>query len=298
MGWVILNQPTFFCTAHKFIPTMSRAIVLSYPAAKRYRAAYMAANYAWRNRRNIYRAGKRIQRAWRRYRSKKRSRFSTRNVGEPIGSVGAKKFNCVDNTTGTFATRTLHTTNLTAIPPATSNTDNRDSRERTIVNLRGFKLCMHVRNAQNNQVLLLNLAILAPKVTSAAVGTSDFFRGVGNTRSLDFNPTNLSALDFHCRPVNTDLYTILWHKRIKINPATDSATIQLASKASFVALHKYIKVKRQLRFEDISNTNGPVDGNIFFVHWADNALNTTGAAPVSSAYNMHQWFLTYFREPK
>lgn len=193
---------------------------------------------------------------------------------------------------------TLRSFNLAQIERADAF-DQLDRRERDMVNIRGFKICVHFRNKSTAVPFYLHVAVVCPKST-LVVNTGDFLRGHGAVdKNLDLTTAVTSSLQTWCNGINTDLYTILMHKRyiLKYN-SQDAGTWGGKSKSTnIVHFQKYMKFKKQLRYDGANNT--PEADNPFLLFWYDIAERplgvTAGSAP-DLVFSQH--IVTYFREPR
>lgn len=225
------------------------------------------------------------------YRAAK-SRFSHRNIGEPPGTGTAKRCATLDRDIVTEDTRTLYTHNLVTIQEGTAI----DERMRRIVNIRGFHICAELRN-RSTAPMYMNVAILATKggTESSSVGVSDFFRAsVGGNRARDF-ANDLTGMEFHCLPINTDRYTILRHKRFRFIE-DGGTTYNSQSGRDYTNINWYVRLNRQLRYD--SNTGTPESGNVYLVYWADLFETNSGTAPITGAFSNSWRVVTTFREPR
>lgn len=257
--------------------------------------AYLRRNYRPRINmgaaRFAIRAAGRVRRAYGgRMRARKRQKFSTKNVGEAPGTSNAKRNKSVE-TSGNRNSRTLYSEQLIEIPQG----QDLDQREQHAIKVSGFKICMEIRNLAN-MPLYCNFAILSPKETST-ISTADFFRRTaGNSRAEDFD-TTLSANEMHCSGINTDKYTVLWHKRRSLVAlASGGNTVSLTGK-SWMNLNFYKKIQRQVRF-DSSTATSPTNGKVFFVYWFD-LFGALGASPaLTSVATVSLKTVCYFRDSK
>lgn len=265
-------------------------------AVPQYRYARMAYKYGPMAARAGARIARFAYRRWKKrrtgYRPAKRRRFSPRTIGENVGTSSSKQ-SIQTRTASTLNrdTRTLYIRQLTNIDQG----DGRNLRERGVINCRGFKICFQMRN-NLNQPLYFNVAILSPK-NSGEVDESNFFRASGSSRGSDFDNSKI-ALELHCLPINTDKFTILKHKRYRMNPdpvAQDNFASQTGR--SYMTQEWYIKLKRQLRY-DSPDASGPTDGPVYFVYWADAWFSVDGSVAVPSAFQIQERHLVYWREPK
>lgn len=251
-----------------------------YPPAKRVR-------YAMRYGPHAIRAGRKIWGMYRKWK-KKRAPKSTRRIGERVGSSSAKRSVQLLQALTNRQTRTLYQTRLTQIPFG----NNVNERERNVVNVRGFTLCMHFRN-DLNVPLYLNVAVVSRKDEGdAAPVVNDFFRGFDNQRATDFG-NGLLPLEFHCSPINSDKYHIIRHKRYTIDPLPGGLTYT-SEHRNWRNLNWYIPFKRQLRWDQNADNN-PIDGNCFLVYWCDQVSAAAGSAPVALAMNVALWNKCYYR---
>lgn len=211
-----------------------------------------------------------------------------RGIGEKIGSSSAKS-RIIAQALTNRNTRTLYNNDLTTIPQMLT-ASNISERERAIVNVRGFKICIEVENLENNSIYF-NWAVLATKGATNVVQNSDFFRAQdnGSTRSTDFS-TSLTSNEFRCLPINADNYYILKHERYHIAGVTDNTGFTRKD------IDRWVPLKRQLRFSGTGSTS--CENPVFVVYWADRAMTAAGAAAVASAFQIQMKTITYFREPK
>lgn len=219
----------------------------------------------------------------------RRSRLYGR-IGKPVGTATSKS-RAIVNTTNGRSTRTLYSSELTNIPKGTTN--QRNERDRHLVNLRGFKLCFSLRN--NLAIpLVYNIAVVYDKRSNddtASVSVNDFFRGSGANRAVDFS-TGLSALQLHCKPLNKDRFTILWHHRGQLAPRQDGTNFN-STYPNIKQLHKWIGLRKQVSYED-----GHAQSKIWLIYWCDQFQDEASDAAIVGALTFQEYHITYFREPK
>jgi len=209
------------------------------------------------------------------------------------GSATTKRVVIQQDATGQLrADRTIFTTDLGAIPHNANNQIN--SRQRNLVNLRGTKICMEVAN-NVSAPLYFNIAVVVPKLDTT-VSATNFFRASGSERGSDFDATSLTGLQFHCLPINSDKYRILYHKRYKLIGA-DNVTRVARQGKDYMTIMKYIKFKRQLRFDNTSTTTSE-GGSPHMVYWASQFDSAATAGSTADVYTVTERFVSYFREPK
>lgn len=262
-------------------------------AVPQYRYARMAVKYGPA----AARAAGRIARfAYKRYRSKrsgyrrsKKARFSTTQVGNRVGTSNSKSRIQLNTDPDAKSSRTLNVVALTSITLG----QGLSQRERGVANIRGFKICMAVRN-QLLDPLYFNAAVVSPKNTTS-ITPANFFRGNGTAeRGIDFDNAR-TALEFHCLNLNTDKFVILKHKRYRLRGTGNTAFTDGTGK-SYMNLDWYIKLKRQLRFEGASA--GPIADPVFLVYWMDNFRADANDPPVLGTASVSERHLVYFRETK
>jgi len=267
-----------------------RPIMRAYRRRSRMGYAARAIGVAYRNRSTIRAGFKRTRKAMLARRSKKQ-RFSTTNIGESVGTSSTKRVIQLNSNPTAKNSRQLYVVDLTDIPHSPDNSIN--GRQRNIVNCRGIKLCLEVSNG-NGSPLYFNMALLAAKDGLSGVQTTDFFRASGNQRATDFDQA-LTSLEFHCLPINVDKYTVLKHKRMRLVGTSQSSFIERSGK-SYMNIEFYQKLKRQLRWDETSQTQ-PTSGGVFLVYWADVFQSDGGSTPVTGTYTVTERHICYFKEP-
>lgn len=211
-----------------------------------------------------------------------------RRVGETPGTSVAKRNENL--TSGNLNTRTLYLQPMLDIPRG----DNIDQRERGICNFRGVKFCHRFSflpgaALQNNQILLMNIAILSEKGCDDDPATTDFFRGDGASRGRNFSDA-LGPLDFHCRPLNTDKWNVHKHKRFKLGP------IQSTEGKAAKLIEFYFKLNRQIRYDDGGEV--PKGKQLYYVWWFDFNNGFAGQTALAGFMSHDLHMTKYFREPR
>lgn len=248
------------------------------------------ARFAMANRGNIMKAAARVRRAWRGTRKRKAHMFKRTRIGEPVGAGTAKRH-------GKYLqwsphdTRTQYFIDPIAIVRDTTTTMGIDQRKRDMINLRGFKMEWLIRNNQQKP-LYVNIAVVAAK-KRGTIGVDGFFRWTGNDRDINFS-TALSSQQMSGLPINADEYTILLHKRFLMAPASASTNFN-STYPNFVRYRRYIKVNRQIRYED--NTDN-TEQKINILYWCDVADALAASSAIPTAMTAACNVITYFKEPK
>ena len=231
----------------------------------------------------------------------KKRRFK-RSLGEPVGKGGAKR-SSIQNPLSNWGQQDLVSIPLINIFPTT--TDELNKRSRDIVNFRGVKICWWMRNVNpDGDPIYVNWAIISPKAEEnglTAIPDGRFFRSSdGNERSKNFG-TNLTWIDSHCSPINTDLYHVHTHKRFVVNgvfnngdsaPTNTNAMVNVGRKGQHM-IEKYLPINRQIRFGNGNTETRPQGGNVFLVFWYQDTSEQTGSM-AQFGYQITQ----FFREPK
>ncbi len=258
-----------------------------------YRYARMAMRYGP----TAARAGGRIAKwAYRRYKTGRRSgysrakrgRFSKTRIGEVVGSSNSKPRIQVRNSLAlSRASRTLYSENLTV----TDQGGNRNERERGVINCRGFRICMAIRN-NISEPLYVNVAVVSPK-NAGEITSANFFRASGQSRGSDFDNSK-TGLEFHCLPLNTDKFAILKHKRYRLNNEESGSNI---TGKNYMNIDWYIKLKRQLRYDDTTTTS-PIDGAVYLLYWCDRFFGQDSNIPVGASMSTMERHIMYFHDTK
>jgi len=150
--------------------------------------------------------------------------------------------------------------------------------------------------------LYLNWAIICPKNETAIPDNNNFFRSNGTTRGENFNHGTNTALFMHCKSINTDKYRIIAHMRHVLGGKSDSSPGSAdprysGSKASYIFRERYIKLARQLQFENAADTQ-PRSGNVYLVYW----INKMGDGPNLTVQTdlgaLSLEIVAYFRDPR
>lgn len=261
-------QYRYAAMAYKYGPTAARA-------------AGRIARFAYKRMRARRRGG---------YRNAKRQKFSPKHIGNNLNSANAKRRQQALTVTSLYPSRTLVIRDLTTI----SQGSDLSQRERQIVNIRGFKICLMVKN-NNNRAIYLNCAVVSPK-NDTVVNTDNFFRSDSqDSRGTNFS-TALSAMQFHCLNLNTDKFNILKHKRYRLCPVNITGGFIDHSGRNYINIDWYIKLKRQIRYD--SAAEGPIEGACKFVYWVDMIDANAGDNAVNNVISTQERIITYFREPK
>lgn len=260
---------------------------------KRARYAYAIGSHLYRNRGKYRRAAKVIGRSYRRYRAK---RIGMGRIGQVRGVARCKRAKVETAINETNSTRELYFDELTNIERATGLNE-LDKRQRDVVHISGFKMCFEVSNNLGRPGLF-NYAVVYDKRTNDSEGqvsVEDFFRSDGgNERSLPFS-TLLTSMQFHCSPLNTDRFTVLWHKRFKLAapPSVSSDAYEDGDMKSWIAFNKYLKINKKITYDD-----GHAQSKIWLLRWCDRFQQAATGTKLLNAFSADHTVTAYFREPR
>lgn len=271
-----------------------------------HRMLHTGAGYAY----SAWRRGGRVTRSRRAYalaRSTRRGRRLSlkanrrrvrRRIGEPIGATSARTHLSAEDgsTLGEIGqiSKTLYNTEITTV----SRGSNLEDRERDIINCRGFKIYFQMRNT-SERPLWFHMAAVCPKLpgtsnTPVSFSTDDFFRVYGNDRSGAFNNAQ-SGFSQSYRPINTDRFNILMHKRMLVHTQDSTSGIfRQANKSQFRTFKIWLPLRRQLRYDGATATS-PVQGKVYLVWWATEWDSAEGDVGVADAFRIKYNVYMYFR---
>ena len=166
---------------------------------------------------------------------------------------------------------------------------NLNDRERDIIDLRGFKLCVTVLNLLDNHQVTVNLAVISGRVSPTGTpNVTNFLRGHDGERVMNFN-TFRDNNELHCSAINTDDYHIFTHKRLVLKKQNSNQT-------DFAIKDWYVPIKKQIRYDTAFETS--LNRQFYFVWWCDKQLAPNGDPVTSNTMEMQYKVTTYFREPR
>lgn len=223
-------------------------------------------------------------------------------TGEPSNTSNAKGTRVRSNGELQFLTNTLNGFNCLQIDRRNTTSYLLNQRERDVIYLSGFKLCIGFRNNLNDAAsfpLYFNIALVSTK-NKTGVSDIDFFRQYSGTgRSKNFDDPALTALDRHCMPINSDNYLVHWHYRTYCTPFQNVPADQ-NQKPDAWEMHKWIPIKRQIRFDSADGTSA--ETQFYIVHWAgrpgDSEVASLAVNAIADAYRMEYSCHIVFREPE
>jgi len=222
------------------------------------------------------------------YRSRA-SQESNLLVGFPTKASTYHKSITHNITASSQATRVLATQQVTNLARSPDNAINQ--RQRDMINLLGFDLVMEIRNLRTIPCQF-RMAVISPKV-SKIVPSIDFFEGSEGARGRDFS-TTLNSMSFFDRPINPDLYNVLYTRKFTIG-AKAGGTLYNGTLENVFRFTKYVKVNRQIRYE--GDAVGDCVNPIFVVYWIDDYQNAADAPIVTNAANVSLKTVIRFKNP-
>lgn len=261
----------------------------AYRRFKPYSARAMAlGQYAFEHQKQLGHAAKTIRGFKRKIGNSLHKKKVTSKIGEDTGSGTSKRAKTVNESNGSKSTRSLYLNNVMDIERGSAL----NKRERDMIHVKGFKLCMEVKSntatVSSGNELLFNYALLCPK--SNGVETAKFFRhSDGDTRNQDFS-TNLNSTEFHCLPINNDKYHVLMHRKLRLGDSLNDVN------SSYRFIQQYIPINRQFRYEEGGAGKTVNYDQIFLVYWADIGMKTASSAVVTAAYNVTNSGILYFND--
>jgi len=255
---------------------------------------YEAAEQTWASMGpEMYQDAKKIaawaSKQWKKKKSKRTNKKRKHTFGSSPGSATTQRAITRTSARVPVASRTLTSYDLVDINRATNHEINRRSRD--IVNLKGIKLSMNIVNG-SDQPLYVNVAVIVPKYdqSQSTVRIRDFFRGNANGRGTDFD-TNLSALELNTLPINRDQYHVLYHRRMTLGPAGTVGGYNTDANRSYATINKWIKVNRQIHYEN----NEPVNGRVQLAYWCDEFDRGTGDLVQPSRMFVGEHHIMYYQ---
>jgi len=264
---------------------MKRRMVRSTYPARRTRMKYSPARRS--------RAATTIARAWR----SKRGRLTGRRrvIGQSIWTGNCKSTITAQSNPTAKLTNTLWGEDLTecVLGPG------QNQRERGVINCRGFKIDVHMHNTSGSFAQYANFAIVAPK---RLVGSTDplegtnFFRGNGTLRAIDFNAVGVIPFERYVRSINPDDYTILYHARRILLPNNSAGAFNSQRGSSFWNIRKYIKLNRAITYANPESIRA-TDGMVGFCYWFGRMDSSDGVTAVAEV-TVTERAVMYFKEPK
>jgi hypothetical protein len=171
-----------------------------------------------------------------------------------------------------------------------------NQRERDLIYLSGFKICMKVEltSAETFNQYYFNLALVSCDQYNWIVGDEIFRNYTGTQRAKDFSSSDLTCQERHCTPLNTDRYTVHKHIRTTLSP-TYEKTQALLQEFEF-----YVPIKRQIRYTGDGNDDIATKFRLIWWYGAVGATVTESllANRVINCAKEEHFITAVFREPE
>lgn len=221
-------------------------------------------------------------------------RFGRSNVGQRVGEGTTKRVENTSIENVSKGTQALESYDLTAVALG----DALNERERYVINCRGFKIRLLVRNFLDAPIVF-NWAIVAGR-SKNAVTASDIFRAYGNGRAQQLGKPSGNGLSRSYGDINTDEYVVMKHKRFVLSEINDPTTTNTltyeAGKSAWSMKEFYFPLNRQLRYDSTSSTS--CTEKVFFICWASRPLAVANDDGTEGQYRLGLQTIMYFKEPK
>lgn len=230
-------------------------------------------------------------------RPNKKMKFSPKAVGFHKKDASCVKSHLVMQSSQPWVTRSLLSggqsdINVTQIPDVTDHQNDMNRRNLDHLFYRGFTYHMQIRNNSALAPLTVNVAVVSPKA-GVSVVSNEFFRSPDSgERGVSFS-TALSNIEMHSNAINTDLYTVIRHKRYTIGIA-QTGTAYTPVNRNWLNIKKHIKIHRQLRYSQAGVCTTP----IFLLCWMDQLMSpggTVGTAGNAASFQLQ--VIAHFSEP-
>jgi len=239
------------------------------------------------------RAYSRYGRSRRRYKKRSFRRKATRNIGVNIGFGNCKRALTANTVGQQIFNMTLYSRDLTWIERADDGLNSINERQREMINLRGFKIHMAINNDPGGKGdRIWHCAIISPKGSFGFFGPQDncvagdnFFRGNGVNRAINFQ-SSLTGIERNVLSINTDAYSILFHKRFYFENTDTNG-----KRSKFLKL--WVPLKRQVTYDGIPQAQA---GRCALVWWFE-PVQGVGPSSTPVAYaDLDLHCITYFKE--
>lgn len=247
----------------------------------RYRSRYLATRYRPRRRRLSKR---RWQARARKYVGPPRNYANAKTDVSKAAAVSVPK-NC----------QQLHITPCIAIQSGTDI----NQRMRNTVNLSGIRIQFACRNISNSPIFL-NWAVICARnngVSNLLQTQSEFFRDYNSTRAWNANDSSKFGLEWSNASINPDMFHVLRRGKFLLAGYPSSTSYTYNVKDSHKEMDIYVKIGRQVNFQDDSDVTGLPIEQVWFVYWGATPLSAAGYA-TSNQFSEITKVIQYYREPK
>lgn len=216
-------------------------------------------------------------------------------------SPGTATANRTDQLSGDIQSHNLNTQYLittnaierdTGSVPAGNFRININSRMRGIAFISGFSIKINFQNQSTTSDCVIRWALLKKKAPGGDI-KDGFFRWNGTSRDVNFDNVN-RATDMMNLPISTDKYYIYKTGKFQLGAKiATGVTGSNSNRRNTKFLKRYIRLKRQIRYNDDSDQN-PED-EIIFVHWCTHPFTTV--LTTADQYRTEGDIVCYFRNP-
>lgn len=214
-----------------------------------------------------------------------------RLIGKPVGTNTTKTHQLVNTDMTIKNTRELYWRDLTQIPLGTGI----DERERWLINLRGIRIKMIMKNNKKDNPIMVSVAVVKDKESAADQGVDTaFFRGHSGSRTKDFG-LNMTSLQMMTHEINTDKYAILKRRTYTIS-GTLLSTVYNPYRRNWKTINWYIPIKRQIQYDGLEQ--GTATDKIWLVYWCDLIGASDGAPQDPAALTTMEYHYAVFRDPE
>lgn len=156
--------------------------------------------------------------------------------------------------------------------------DSINKRSRDIIHHKGSKICFDIKSRLKVPVYF-NWAIVIPK-SNTFVSASEILRADGLERDTGVDNT-ATYMDLRCLPINTDLYSVVKHKKLVLLPDSDKSANPNEGR-DYRMFEHYIKTNRKIYFN--GDTATPQQ-NMFMIWWVDYFNSPTGTTALTADVN-------------
>jgi hypothetical protein len=200
--------------------------------------------------------------------------------------------------TGVINRRTLAAEAVTSLARQTTGNEI-NLRERDMINCKGFSLRFYISNNSPSVNYTIRMALVYDKNKTTWTDT-DFFRGYGDSRTLDFDGSAAGGLDpcqLLVNPINRDKYAVLWERKINLGPDSDTTdnTDFSRTKDNSLAFNTFVPINRQLRYTGTGATS--CADNIFLVAWIDVPAGVA-TDPSDAGFIYKRFVVMHWNDPK
>lgn len=236
-----------------------------------------------------------VRRAWkssRQFRNALAKRKARKRVGDTPTKENSKRAIVAQTGCVPVNSATQYIWDLTEIG---GSGDDINKRERGIVRIGGWRIDYEAKN-NIEAPIYINMAIISQKACNNSNVNSDFFRSSTSQRGVAFDAA-LTDLERFYNGINSDKWTILMHKRMRLAGNKDSSPgtteFYSSAKTSYVTLDKFIKLGRQVRFDQATST-APVT-QVYLVIWYGRHCGSGSTTTAIADHNVK--VKCYFRDP-